>query len=133
MPGLHVIAAGSLIEFAVEEIGMPVGRVTPLYLYPLSFLEFLSAKGEEPLREMLVSHDPTEPMPEIFHNKLLGLLGEYMAVGGMPEAVKKWIETQDLQACINTHRVLIDTYRQDFAKYSRKRKQKYVEMFFFNR
>jgi predicted AAA+ superfamily ATPase len=130
MPHLHVIAAGSLIEFALEETGLPVGRVMPFYLYPLSFMEFLSASGNQRLRNEIENHEADEELPGALHNKLLGLIGEYMAVGGMPAAVKKWIETGDLKACMNIHQFLINTYRQDFAKYARKRKQQYVEMVF---
>lgn len=130
MPQLHVIAAGSLIEFALEEIGLPVGRVKPLYLYPLSFMEFLTAKGQDMLRDEIENYTPVEEVPEFFHQKLLGMLGEYMAVGGMPEAVKAWIETENLKKCNAVHQDLIDTFRQDFSKYARKRKQQYVEMVF---
>jgi predicted AAA+ superfamily ATPase len=130
LPQLHVIAAGSLIEFAIEEIGLPVGRVKPLYLYPLSFMEFLTAKGQDMLREEIENHFPEGEFPEFFHQKLLGLLGEYMAVGGMPEVVKKWLETENLKECSAIHQDLIDTFRQDFSKYARKRKQQYVEIVF---
>jgi predicted AAA+ superfamily ATPase len=130
LPQLHVIAAGSLIEFVLEETGLPVGRIKPLYLYPLSFMEFLTAKGHDMLREEIGNHSPAEAFPEVLHEKLLELLGEYMAVGGMPEAVEKWLETENLKACNAIHQDLIDTYRQDFSKYARKRKQKYVEMIF---
>ena len=130
MPQLHVMAAGSLIEFALDEIGLPVGRVKPLYLYPLSFMEFLTAKGQDMLREKIENHSPAEEFPEFFHQKLLGLVGEYMAVGGMPEVVKKWVETENLKECGAVHQDLIDTFRQDFLKYARKRRQQYVEMVF---
>jgi predicted AAA+ superfamily ATPase len=130
MPQLHVIAAGSLLEFAIEELGVPVGRVIPLYLYPLSFMEFLTASGNERLRDEIHHHDPGEEFPELLHNKLLGLIGEYMAVGGMPEAVQKWIETGHFKTCEKVHQLLIETYRQDFSKYAKKRKREYVEMVF---
>lgn len=130
MPLLHVIAAGSLLDFILDEIGLPVGRVMPLYLYPLSFFEFLSAVGKEHLRHEIYNHNPVEEFPVFLHQQLLGLIGEYMAVGGMPEAVKQWIEYGDLSSCLKIHRLLIDTYRQDFAKYAEKKNQKYVEMVF---
>lgn len=130
MPGLHVIAAGSLLDFVLEEIGLPVGRVMPLYLYPLSFMEFLSALGKERLRDEIINHNPLEEVPEFFHEQLLNLLGEYMAVGGMPEAVKAWVETGNLNRCIMVHQLLIETYRQDFVKYAREKDRKYVEMVF---
>ncbi|MCP4217386.1 MAG: ATP-binding protein [bacterium] len=129
MPELHVIAAGSLIDFVLEETGVPVGRVMPLYLYPFSFMEFLTAGGNERLREAISSHRNGELTASI-HEKILGLLGEYMAVGGMPEAVVKWVETGNLQKCLHIHQLLIDTYRQDFSKYARKSEQEYVDMVF---
>jgi predicted AAA+ superfamily ATPase len=130
MPRLHVIAAGSLLEFVIEELGIPVGRVIPLYLYPLSFMEFLTATGNKRLRHEIENHNPREEFPGLIHNKLLDLIGEYMAVGGMPEVVQKWIETGNLKTCVKIHQTLIETYRQDFAKYANKRKREYVEMVF---
>ncbi|MCK5058353.1 MAG: ATP-binding protein [Candidatus Aminicenantes bacterium] len=130
MPQLHLIAAGSLLDFVLEEIGLPVGRVIPLYLYPLSFMEFLSAAGHERLREEISNHNPTEELPGFLHDKLLGLFGEYMAVGGMPEAVEKWLNTGNLKTCVKVHQMLVETYRQDFAKYAKKKNQKYVELVF---
>lgn len=130
MPQMHVIAAGSLIDFILEEIGIPVGRITPLYLYPLSFLEFLSVSGHRLLRDEIVNHNPDKKFSDLLHRKLLRLLGEYMAIGGMPEAVARWIETGSLKKCMIIHQTLIDNYRQDFAKYAKKRNRKYVEMVF---
>lgn len=130
MPGLHVIAAGSLLDFVLEEIGLPVGRVMPLYLYPLSFMEFLSALGKERLRDEIVNHNPLEEVPEFLHEQLFNLLGEYMAVGGMPEAVKAWVETGNLKRCMMSHQLLIETYRQDFVKYAREKDRGFVEMVF---
>jgi predicted AAA+ superfamily ATPase len=119
-----------LIEFALEEIGLPVGRIKPLYLYPLSFLEFLTAKGHDMLRNEIQNYSPKKEAPDFFHKQLMQLLGEFFAVGGMPEAVAAWIETENLKECNAIHQELIDTFRQDFSKYSRKRKKQYVEMVF---
>ncbi|MCI0471670.1 MAG: AAA family ATPase [Candidatus Aminicenantes bacterium] len=130
MPGLHLVAAGSLLDFVLENIGLPVGRVIPLYLYPLSFMEFLSAAGHENLREEISVHEPGEELAGYIHDKLLTLLGEYLAVGGMPEAVEKWLRTGDLKACMNIHQQLVETYRQDFARYTKEKKQGYVELVF---
>ena len=131
LPELHVMAAGSLIDFAIDQVGVPVGRVSFLHLYPLSFIEFLTASGNENLRETIeYEHDPGEELSSPIHDKLLGLLGEYIAVGGMPEAVAAWIETADLAACTEIHRSLINTYREDFAKYSRRNQSEHVEMVF---
>jgi len=130
MPEIHVMSAGSLIDFVLDEIGIPVGRVIPIYMYPLSFMEFLSATGNDRLRDEISNHSPSIEMPEPFHKDLLRLFGEYMAVGGMPESVKKWIDTGDLKSCFEIHRLLIDTIRLDFPKYVKRKNQKYVEMVF---
>lgn len=130
MPELHVVAAGSLLEFELENIGMPVGRVSSLYLYPFSFMEFLASMGRDLLIETLHNHDPSEPVSNVAHNKLLQLMGEYMTIGGMPEAVSCYVETTDLNQCFKIHRSITDTYRQDFKKYARKFQVKYVELLF---
>jgi uncharacterized protein len=130
MPDLHVIAAGSLIEFVLEEIGLPVGRITSLYLYPLSFLEFLKAGGNESLVAEILRHNPENEMAIAVHDQLLNILGEYLAVGGMPEAVKKWLEERDYNACTAVLRRLCESYRQDFSKYAKKYQIKYVSLLF---
>jgi len=125
----HVIAAGSLLDFTVERIGVPVGRVDFLHVYPMSFPEFLSATGNDRLRSTLEhEHDPREPLPGIVHDGLMDLLGQYMAVGGMPEAVARWIETGDIVACSRVHETLVGAYRQDALKYSRKNQRPYVDI-----
>lgn len=130
MPQLHVIAAGSLLDFELENIGMPVGRVSSIYMHPMSFKEFLTAKGEDLLIEVLDGHNITENISDMAHRKLLKLLGEYMTVGGMPEAVGYFVETSELNQCFKIHRSIIDTYRQDFNKYAKKFQLKYVELLF---
>lgn len=130
LPDLHVVAAGSLLDFELENTGLPVGRISSLYMYPLSFFEFLKAKGEDLLIEAIVRHDPTEKINEAIHKKLLLIVGEYLAVGGMPEAVDCWVETSDPRECASVHRAVIETYRQDFNKYADRYKQKYVDILF---
>ncbi len=130
MPDLHVIAAGSLLEFQIAQIGMPVGRVEFAYLYPMSFIEFLWAYEERVLAEQLTTVVPTGPLPEIVHNKLIGLVAEYLTVGGMPEAVKIWLETHRLGDCLEVHHSILESYRQDFIKYARVHQVKYVEHVF---
>lgn len=127
MPELHVIAAGSLIDFAIEKVGMPVGRVTMLYVYPLSFMEFLAACGEERFIEPILAD---EPLPKMFHEIVLDLLGHYLAIGGMPEAVKAWVETKDPRASYEAHQELVETYRQDFPKYAKRHQLPYLEILF---
>ena len=130
IPQLHVIAAGSLLEFALEKVGVPVGRIDSVYMYPMTWLEFLLAKKEKLLFDEICHHDLNTSMPEVIHNKLLGLLGEYFAVGGMPEVVSNWVEQNNPFLCFKTQQSLLDNYRQDFEKYAKKHEVKYVEMLF---
>lgn len=130
MPELHVIATGSLLDFAIESIGVPVGRISFLYMYPMSFLEFLIACKEDLLAEELIQHNNFEPLNEAIHSKLLDLVGIYIAVGGMPEVVKEWINTGQLRSCQIIQSQLIDAYRQDFQKYAKKLQIKYLDILF---
>ncbi len=132
IPELHVIAAGSLLDFAIEQVGVSVGRVESLYLYPMSFLEFLFAIEGKILVQEILSHAIDEPITEPIHNKILSILGEYVAIGGMPEVVKCWAKTKDPSRCFSLQHALIDTYRQDFSKYAKKLQIKYVDILFNN-
>lgn len=127
---LHVIAAGSLLDFAIEKIGVPVGRVSFLYMYPLSFIEFLVAANQKRLAQYIMQKNPEEPVSESIHTKLLKLLGEYMLTGGMPKAVSQWITDRSLEACSETHRAIITSYQQDFDKYCNKYELKYTSLIF---
>jgi hypothetical protein len=127
---LHVIAAGSLLDFAIEKMGVPVGRVSFLYLYPLSFIEFLAAAGHMQLAQYILQKGPEEPAPELIHKKLLKLLGEYMLTGGMPKAVSQWITQRSLEACSETHQTIVASYQQDFDKYCKKHEIKYAQLIF---
>ena len=129
-PELHIIAAGSLLDFAIEEVGIPVGRVESLYLYPMSFFEFLIANEDFILAKEILVHDPKKQMVEVVHKKLLAKLAEYLACSGMPEAVQCWVEDKDPKKCIRIQQSLIDTYRQDFSKYAKKHQIKYVDLIF---
>ena len=93
LPGLHVIGAGSLLEFALtsEDFKMPVGRVQYLYLYPLSFGEFLEALGEVELRNFILEFKNLEKLPEGLHIKLNEYVRKYFITGGMPAVVKEYV------------------------------------------
>ena len=130
MPELHVIAAGSLLDFAIEEVGIPVGRVESLYMYPMSFIEFLAALDHSLLIKEILTHRLEEPMSSVIHEKIVTLVAHYCAIGGMPQAVTLWKETQDFLHCMKIYSTILDTYRQDFGKYARKNQIKYVELVF---
>lgn len=130
MPNLHVIAAGSLLEFAIEKVGVPVGRISMLYMYPLSFLEYLVATGNHLMGKEILCHPIGVPLDEVIHQKLLDLLGEYLSIGGMPETVARWVQTQDPSSALSVLKQIANTYRQDFEKYARKAQVKYLEQLF---
>ncbi|MGB2820074.1 MAG: ATP-binding protein [Phycisphaerae bacterium] len=115
-PELHVIAAGSLLEFAVRKISFPVGRVQFLNMFPMSFAEFLLATGKELAAEVILS--PPREQPESVHRMLLEELRRYMFVGGMPEAVRTYAQTGRIRGACDVHLELASAYRQDFAKYA---------------
>lgn len=130
MPELHILAAGSLLHLAIEQVGVPVGRVSFFHVYPLSWFEFLKALDKTQLIERLLNHSITEPFDEFLHNSLFESLSEYMAIGGMPEAVYSWVENKDPKLCQDIHQSIIDTYINDFPKYAKKLQIKYVELLF---
>lgn len=132
MPELHVIAAGSLFDFIVEAIGMPVGRVQSLYMYPMSFFEFLSALQEDVLMTEILNHDIGSTISQVAHTKALRLLAEYLAIGGMPEVVKEWVAHKDPHRCFDLQQTLIDSYRQDFGKYAQRYQIKYLDLLINN-
>jgi predicted AAA+ superfamily ATPase len=118
MPELHVIAAGSLLEFALQKIpSYAVGRVRSLYLYPFSFDEFLLATKHNILLEKLNAASPQNPLPEEIHRKLTGLFLRFVVIGGMPEVVSKIASGGSLLECQNILDELTETLYNDFAKY----------------
>lgn len=116
VPALHVIAAGSLLEFALGEISFPVGRVQFLNMYPLTFAEFVLAVGNEPLFDVL--QRPPTALPEVTHKVLFEHLRNYFFVGGMPEAVAAFHDGASLLDAFEVHTEIIEAYRQDFGKYA---------------
>lgn len=118
-PELHVIAAGSLLEFVLNDLSsFPVGRVQFLTMRPLSFLEFLSAKQERVLRQRLAECTIESPPSEVLHKRLIDELAIYSAVGGMPAAVRAYLNTGSILAAQQCHHDLLMTYRNDFGKYA---------------
>ena len=118
MPELHVVAAGSLIEFALNEIpSMGVGRISSFFMYPMNFNEFLEALGDKPILEMMLEADFLNPLDEPFHIRLIERLKEYLLVGGLPSAVKSYVETQNLRTTQTYLDDMIVTIKDDFAKY----------------
>jgi len=119
MPDLHVIAAGSLLDFALEEpaFSMPVGRVEYMHLGPMQFEEFLIAAGKGRHADFLNNLAPGEEIPEPIHKQLLALLKIFLVTGGMPEAIAVYLESKSWQQCESIKQSLLLTYQDDFSKY----------------
>ena len=119
-PNLHVIAAGSLLEFALAELpSFGVGRVRSLFMYPFSFIEFLGALNEKPLIRMIEQSNSDKPINPIFHDKLKIYLKKFLIIGGMPQAVQTYVAKGDL---LEVQRILDDliiALQADFVKYKK--------------
>ena len=121
MPNLHVIAAGSLLEFVLDDIPtFGVGRIHSMYMYPMTFDEFLQANGEQLLLDARNQANTNQPLPTPLHDKLVALVRTFMLVGGMPESVAKWAETHDYLLCQEVQDDIITGYEADFPKYKKK-------------
>ena len=121
MPDLHVIAAGSLLEFALETLPtFGVGRIHSMFVYPMTFDEFLTACGEQLLLEARNNATAKTPLALPLYERLVELFRSYMLVGGMPEVVAKWVETRDYLACQEVQDDIVLTYQDDFPKYRKR-------------
>jgi predicted AAA+ superfamily ATPase len=126
MPDLAIIAAGSLLEFTLNdaEFRMPVGRIEFLFLNPMSFEEFLIAKQEDFLLEWIRNISPGEIIAESIHQKALTLVREYTLTGGMPEAIQYFVENPtDILGVQEIQHKLVHGYTLDFGKYSQTKNQ----------
>lgn len=120
-PGLHVIAAGSLLEFTLQELPtFGVGRIHTLFMYPMTFDEFLNANNENGLISMKRQADSQHPLDAAFHEKLIEYFRIYLLVGGMPEAVLAWIKTHNFNQCSHIQEDIILTYEDNFSKYKKR-------------
>jgi predicted AAA+ superfamily ATPase len=118
---LHLVAAGSLLEFALEEIpSFGVGRIRSIFMYPFGFDEFLTALNEEALSKAVKTASPEKPLTAPIHQQLLGRLKFFFICGGMPEAVSQYVRKRDLlngELILND---LITILKTDFAKYRKR-------------
>ena len=116
---VHIAAAGSLLGVKLSGPGsFPVGKVNFLHLYPMTFMEFLTAMEESRYRKMLEDVDAFVPLTEAFHIHLIDLLRRYYFVGGMPEAVKHFAVTGNGWETRKTQEEIIKSYVLDFAKHA---------------
>jgi predicted AAA+ superfamily ATPase len=120
-PEFHIIAAGSLLGVSVgKENSFPVGKVNFMNLYPMSFMEFLKASGENLLAEKLGHIKSANPLPEIVHSKLTDLLKMYLYLGGMPEVVGSYLENKNIEKVRILQKEILRAYEKDFSKYATK-------------
>lgn len=115
MPQLHVVAAGSLLEFAFGDISIPVGRVQYLYMHPMTFYEYLVAAGKEQIAEYSLMH-PAD-VDEKIQTMILDELRSYFFIGGMPECVKVYRDSGSMVETFGVQSEILDSYRDDFSKY----------------
>ncbi|MFZ2656642.1 MAG: AAA family ATPase [Victivallales bacterium] len=120
-PELHIIAAGSLLEFALESLpSLGVGRLSSLFMFPMSFHEFLNSVGDDALAKAVLASDFNTPLETAFHNRLIDRLRTFFIIGGMPEVVQNYIRTGELLKCQNILDQLLTTFIDDFAKYKKR-------------
>ena len=120
-PELHVVAAGSLLEFALENLSsFGVGRIRSMFIYPFSFDEFLVANGEELLWKAITKADIDAPLLEPVHKKALNLLKKFLVLGGMPEVVSAYTDGLPMLECLRIMDDLVISYKDDFSKYHKR-------------
>lgn len=120
-PELHVVGAGSLLEFTLKEMpSFGVGRISSLFVYPMSFDEFLMAEGKVKWIEEKHNANPQNPLFEVLHKELVQAFRTFLLVGGMPASVATWVETHDYTQCAEELDDLRQSYYDDFVKYAKK-------------
>jgi hypothetical protein len=124
LPEIQVIAAGSLLEIALtqKQIGMPVGRVQHLFMFPLTFKEFLQATNEDRALEAL----SVIPIPSYSVPQIMSLFQRYVLIGGMPEVVARYAERKEVTALAPYYRSLLQSFLDDIPKYARNETMKRV-------
>ncbi len=134
VPELHVIAAGSLVEFAFKssEFRMPVGRITFLFMGPLSFDEFLGALGFDKFRHYLEGVNIDSGIDPLYEKELEKLLRKYLIIGGMPGVVSEYLKDISPEEINMLQTSIIKTCQADFSKYSSTAKHKYLKDVFIS-
>ena len=136
MPALHVLAAGSLLEFALADakFSMPVGRIEYLHLGCMQFDDFMVATGENELAQYIhnLSLDDirNNSMPPVVHEKCMNLLKQYWIVGGLPEAIAQYVASGHFNEVARVQQNIVATYRDDFNKYSHGNLKRLVQLVF---
>lgn len=116
-PEYHVACAGSLLGLQLSK-GFPVGKVNFIDMGPMTFSEFLLANGQANLLQYLRSIDSIQNIPDAFFNPLSEMLKMYFIIGGMPEAVRTWVEEHDIAAVDEVLFDILESYENDFGKHA---------------
>jgi len=122
MPDLHVMAAGSLLEFVLEqeEFSFPVGRVQFMNLGPLTFSEYLLACDQSPLVDLLSTVQSSDEISPELHQRLLSLVKQFFIIGGMPGVVSIFLSSDSFLEVKRRQSAILDLYALDFGKYATK-------------
>ena len=113
----HIVATGSLLGIRLSKTSFPVGKVTFLNLYPMTFSEFLIADDSENLVNVMKQTKEIKEIPKIFESQLIEKLKVYYIVGGMPEVVNSWVNDKDIEKVNKIQQNILDSYEQDFSKH----------------
>ena len=126
-PGYHIAVAGSLLGISLYSgTSFPVGKVNEINLYPMNFGEFLLAKGESEAYKLLQEKD--YDTTNLLHEKYVDLLRQYYYVGGMPEAVRKYVETGALKEVRQIQKEILSGYERDFPKHAPREQVERIRM-----
>lgn len=115
---MHVVGAGSLLEFELSRISVPVGRIEPVYVRPFTFNEYLKALRKDILAGQIAEYTHLNSPGDPVHDKILALLRDYLFIGGMPGVLEKFIDDNSYLSAIDEQENILATYRIDFNKYS---------------
>lgn len=113
----HIVCAGSLLGIKLSHASFPVGKVDFLEMFPMTFSEFLLADGQENLVSYMESVNKIEKIPDIIFNQLNEKIKSYFIIGGMPEVVKTWVTTKDIQEVNRIQKQILKGYEDDFGKH----------------
>ena len=132
LPELHVIAAGSLLEFTLKEPGfsMPVGRIEYMHLGPMQLEEFLLASGKDKLVTFMNEFSLGDTIPKPLHRQLMDLFRVFLVTGGMPQAVAAYLDTHSWQECESIKHALLATFQDDFNKYGKRVRHQRLQLLF---
>lgn len=126
-PEYHIAVAGSLLGISLHHnVSYPVGKVNEIDMYPMSYGEFLLAKGEKQCYKLL--EEKNFEITNLLHEKYIDLLRQYYYVGGMPEAVKEYVESGALKEVRRIQKEILKGYERDFSKHSPKEQIERIKM-----